>query len=191
MALMNCDQVREELELSFGAGELSDEISRHLTECENCRAYHAELIKLEAGLGDDFDAGFTLAEIEQAVRGVEERIAPVKAKTAVSFGWFRPLVRLAAAAMIVLVAYGSYEFGKSRVDITISESGIMSDSGYGSVTTLLQSDEVTEMDDNMVSVLIDEYSTTSRMGADEALLGDITAEELEYLKENLKVGELL
>jgi hypothetical protein len=91
----------------------------------------------------------------------------------------------------VLVAYGSYEFGKSRVDSAVSESEVISDSGYGSVTALLQSDEVTEMDDDMVSVLINEYSATARIGADEALLGDITAEELEYLTKNLEVGELL
>jgi hypothetical protein len=191
MALMNCDQVREELELSFGTGKLSEEISRHLAECESCRAYQAELIDLASNLGDDLDAGFTITEIEQAVRGVEERIAPVKAKPVISLKWFQPVVRLAAAAMIVLVAYGSYEFGKSRVDSAVSGTEVISDSGYGSVTAFLQSDEVTEMDDDMVSVLINEYSTSARIGADEALLGDITAEELEYLTKNLEVGELL
>ena len=191
MALMNCDQVREELELSFGTGKLSNEVSKHLNECENCRAYHAELIDLASNLGDDLDAGFTITEIEQAVRGVEERIAPVKAQRVISLRWFQPVVRLAAAAMIVLVAYGSYEFGKSRVDNAVSGTEVISDSGYGSVTAFLQSDEVTEMDDDMVSVLINEYSTSARIGADEALLGDITAEELEYLTKNLEVGELL
>jgi len=188
---MNCDQVRAELELSFGTGELSEQISKHLNECESCRAYQAELIKLASNLGDDFDSGFTLAEIEHAVRGVEERIAPVKTKPVISVKWFQPVVRLAAAAMVVLVAYGSYEFGKSRVDNAVSGTEVMSDSGYGGVTALLQSDEVTEMDDDMVSVLINEYSTSARIGADEALLGDITAEELEYLTKNLEVGELL
>ena len=59
------------------------------------------------------------------------------------------------------------------------------------MTAFVQSDDVTEMDDNMVSVLIDEYSAGARIGADEALLGDITADEMQYLMENLKVGELL
>jgi predicted anti-sigma-YlaC factor YlaD len=191
MAMMNCYQAREELDLSFGSEKLSDEITRHLNECEACRAYHEQLMRLVAGLGEDQDVDLSPAEIERAVRAVELRITPVLTAPAVTLGWLRPVTRFAAAAMIVLVAYGAYEFGKTRPDGAVSESGLMYDTGYGTVTAFLQNDDVTEMDDNMVSVLIDEYSASARIGADEALLGDITAEELEYLKKNLEVGELL
>lgn len=191
MALMNCNQIREELELSFGLEKLSDEITRHLDECEACRAYHEQLMRLADGLGEDQDIDLSPADIERAVLGVEQRLGPVKTRPIAALKWLQPVVRFAAAAMIVLVAYGAYEFGKTRPDVAISESGLSTDTGYGSVTAFLQSDDVTEMDDNMVSVLIDEYSAGAHIGADEALLGDITAEELEYLKKNLEVGELL
>lgn len=191
MALMNCDQIREELELSFGSEPLSDEITRHLDECEACRAYHEQLRRLADGLGEDQDIDLSPAEIERAVRGVEQRLGPVRTKPVTALKWLQPVVRFAAAAMIVLVAYGAYEFGRTRPSGAANESGLSADSGYGSVTAFLQSDDVTEMDDNMVSVLINEYSTSAHIGADEALLGDITAEELEYLKKNLEVGELL
>ena len=188
---MNCAQVREELELSFGSEQLSDEVTRHFSECEACRAYYAELIQLAAGLGDDLDAGLSTAEIERAVRGVEARIAPLKTRSVTSLRWFQPVVRLAAAAMVVLVAYGAYEFGKSRTGMVTSDDVIATDTGYGSLTAFLQTEDVSDLDDNMVSVLINEYSASAHMGADEALLGDITVEELEYLTKNLKVGELL
>ena len=191
MALMNCNQIREELELSFGSEKLSDEITRHLNECEACRAYHDQLIQLVAGLGEDQDIDLLPADIERAVRGVEQRLGPVKTRPVIALKWLQPVVRLAAAAMIVLVAYGAYEFGRTRTDSAGNESGLSTNTDYGSVTAFLQTDDVSEMDDNMVSVLIDEYSTSAHIGADEALLGDITAEELEYLKKNLEVGELL
>jgi hypothetical protein len=191
VALMNCDQVREELELSFGSEKLSDEITRHLSECADCRAYHEQLTHLAVGLGEDEDIDLSSAEIERAIGAVEERLTPVITTPVTRLNWWRPVLRFAAAAMIVLVAYGSYEFGKSRVGSEFTESTRSLDTGYGSVTAFLGSDDVTEMDDDMVSVLINEYSAGARMGADEALLGDITTEELEYLKKNIQVGELL
>ena len=191
MALMNCDQAREELDLSFGSKELSVEIAEHLRQCEVCRAYREQLTQLVAGLGEDKDIDLSPADIERAMRAVEQRITPVLTAPVISLNWLRPVVRFAAAAMIVLVAYGAYEFGKTRPDGVANESGLSTDGGYGSVTAFVQSDDVAEMDDNMVSVLIDEYSAGARIGADEALLGDITADELEYLTKNLEVGELL
>jgi len=191
MVMMDCDQIHEELDLGFGSEMPSDEITRHLNECDACRAYHEQLTQLIAGLGEDQDIDLSPGDIERAVRGVEQRITPALTTPVVTLSWLRPVVRFAAAAMIVLVAYGAYEFGRTRPDGAANESGLPTDSGYGSVTAFLQSDDVTEMDDNMVSVLIDEYSAGTHIGADEALLGDITAEELEYLKKNLEVGELL
>ena len=188
---MNCDQAREELELSFGSREPSVEITEHLSKCEVCRSYHEQLTQLVAGLGEDQDIDLSPADIVRAIRGVEQRLTPVLSTPVVSFSWLRPLARFAVAAMIVLVAYGAYELSKTNPDGAVSESDPSVDAGYGSVTAFLQYDDVTEMDDNMVSELIDEYSAGARMGADEALLGDITAEELEYLTKNLEVGELL
>lgn len=188
---MNCNQIREELELSFGAEKLSDEIAAHLSQCEVCRAYQEQLVQLAVGLGDDEDIDLTSAEIERAIGAVEERLTPVITTQVTRLNRWRPVIRFAAAAMIVLVAYGSYEFGKTRQNGAINESELSVGTGYGSVTAFVQSDDVTEMDDNMVSVLIDEYSAGARIGADEALLGDITADEMQYLMENLKVGELL
>ena len=43
---MNCEEVRDELELGFGTGVISDLAAEHLKQCEACRAYQTELEQL-------------------------------------------------------------------------------------------------------------------------------------------------
>jgi predicted anti-sigma-YlaC factor YlaD len=191
MAVMNCEQVREELELSFGGTSLSDEAAEHIARCESCRAYREELAALVGGLGEDDNIDLSPAEIKRTVRAVEERIGPKQQTQLVSLGWFRPVVRLAAAAALILFAWGAYEVGRMQGGGSVAQLGDTTSGNNGAQTSFLQGDLDEELDDGFVSVLIDQYSSDYHFGAGEALIGDISEEEMEYLVENLKVGDLL
>jgi len=188
---MNCEQARQELELSFGGTALSDEAAEHLARCETCRAYRDELAALVGGLGQDDNIDLSPAEIEHAVRAVEERISPKQQTRLVSLGWFRPVVRLAAAAAVVLFAWGAYEVGRMQGGSSVAQFDDTTSGYNGALTSFLQGDVDEEMDDGFVSVLIDQYSSDYQFGAGEALIGDISEEELEYFVENFEVGDLL
>jgi hypothetical protein len=189
---MTCDRIRQELELGFGAGGVSDETAAHLKECPACRAYQAELEQLVPSLGHDDNIALSPAEIERTVRAVERRTAPEPAKNVVSLGWSRPALRAAAAVLVMALAYGTYELGRMHGDsATVEYAEATLDTGYGSVNAFLQSELDAEMNDAMVSALIREYSANASVGASDALLEDISLEELEYLKEHLEVGDLL
>jgi hypothetical protein len=192
MAGMNCDKVREELELSFGSFAVSDETAEHLKDCPACRAYSDELEQLMPSLGHDENIALSPVEIDRMVGAVESRIAPKQPKNITSLHWLRPAIGVAAAALMVTVAYGTYKLGQMQGDTaTVEYAQTTVDTGYGSVNAFLQSELDAEMDDNMVSALIRDYSTNASLGASEAILDDISLEELEYLKKNLEVGDLL
>ncbi|MEW5794908.1 MAG: hypothetical protein AB1772_00980 [Candidatus Zixiibacteriota bacterium] len=188
---MNCDKVREELELDFGTNQSSAEVADHLRTCESCRAYRDELINLAPRLGDDDNIALTFAEIEHAVRMVEGRIAPRRSYRPVFRRWLQPLVRVAAAAAIALFAYGAYELGQmqgmSEDGVSLTSTGVTTDN----LTLLLTGDLGTELDDDMVRVLIDEFSSSAPLGASESLLDDISEEEMKYLEEHFEIGDLL
>lgn len=188
---MNCDRVHEELELSFGARAISAEVAEHLGHCEACRAYHEELLSLMSDLGEDENVGISPAAIEQTIRAVERRIAPARPTSITTSTWVRPLLRFAAAAAVVLFAYGAYQLGLMQSGGSENRSATGAASAAGNLVSMLQSDVDTSMDDNMVSVLIDEYSSGASLGASEALIGDITEDEMKYLEKNFEVGDLL
>lgn len=170
---------------------MSAEVAEHLGHCESCRAYHDELLSLMSDLGEDENVGISPAEIERAVHAVERRIAPARRAPVISSIWVRPLFRFAAAAAVVLFAYGAYRLGLMQSAGVDNQSATSVTSATGNLVSMLQSDVDTTMDDNMVSVLIDEYSSGANLGASEALIGDITEDEMKYLEKNFEVGDLL
>jgi hypothetical protein len=189
MALMNCDKARELLELSFGSNDLPAELIRHLQECQTCAAFQAELNELSTGLGSDDDFVLAPADLERAVNAVGSAIAPQETTVVTSLRWLRPMIRIAAVVLVVAVSFSAYQIGKySGPSAT---SGDVSSSTYGDIVALWEGPLENEMDDDFVSILIEDYSDGNYYNAGEALLGDISEEELEYLLENLEVGELL
>lgn len=188
--MMTCEQAQERLELLFGAHPLPDNLVEHLHGCATCRAFQDDLAELEQRFGTDAD--FVLSENEEnfVVHAVESRTGQSKTVGTTSHAWFRPLLRVAAVVLIAITSYGTYQLGIERGSSESSYSTPEVTPQYGSLASLYMSDEEVEMDDKMITVLIDDYSD-SYFESGEVLLGDITAEELEYLLDNFEVGELL
>jgi len=101
------------------------------------------------------------------------------------------MIRVAAAVLIVAVSFSVYQLGKYSQ--TTEAGGVDPSAGYtyGDVVSLWQGDLEEEMDEGLISILIDDYISDGYFEAGEALLGDISEEEMEYLVENFEVGELL
>ncbi len=188
---MNCNQAHELLELSFGRNDLPTELVRHLSECPNCQAYREHLAQLGDSLGTDDDFAISPAELDRTARAVEQVVIPTPITRVVPRGWLRPMVRVAAAVLIVAVSFSAYQIGRyTQVSDTV-EYDTTADLEYGSVVALWEAELEEEMDEGMISILIDDYSAGSYYEAGEALLGDISEEELEYFTEDFEVGELL
>ncbi len=179
---MNCNQVREQLELFFGSGELPEDIRQHLVSCEACRSHQEELRQLSERLGEDADFEPSESDIERAVAGIESRIEASETPSIIPVSWLRQLSRVAAAVLIVGASYTAYRIGQSQAQPDVAMT-------TGTVVTT--DSDSTEMDDYFVSILIQDFSSGGDFEAGELLLEDLTDEELEYLTEHMTVGDLL
>lgn len=179
---MKCEQIQEQLDLLFGSEQLPEEIQQHLESCEDCRAHHQELLRLSEKLGVDEDFEPSAFDLEQAVAGVGDRIDSQKTPSIVPVSRLRQLSRIAAALLIVGVSYTTYLIGQKQGQEPVARV----------VDTVVASNaDTVEMDDYFVSMLIEDFSSDAYFGAGEILLDDLTEDELEYLTENMTVGDLL
>lgn len=189
--MMNCEQARELVDLHFGLDHIPDELQTHLAECESCRSYHEEMTALAAGLESDTDSPFSVEDFDRATAVVVERIDRQSTVASGPSGWLRPLLRVAAVLMVVGLSYSSYRMGvESNLDADL-DTLQTAESDVDQLTVLLEYDTDEELDEGMIGMLIDDYCTDASYEATTTLLDDISEEELEYLMENLEVGELL
>ena len=191
---MTCNEVREILDLSFGNDRLPAELLAHLQDCPDCAAFHAELIDLEIEMGDDTVSPFTPSELERAALAVDAKIQPNTTVTVLPHRWMQPMMRVAAAVVLVaasLVAYQAGRHGTTTDTATATATTSQQSEEYGALSTLWASDLEANMDENLISQLIDDYAQDSYWGAGDDLVGDITEEEYQYLMEDFEVGELL
>ena len=189
--MITCDEAREMLELSFGLEALPAELLTHMQECESCAALHAELFDLATGLGDDTDTVFSSSELERMALAVDAKIQP---STVVPIGarrWMQPMTRVAAAIVLVAASLITYQMGRNTNVIDNPTASVESGYEYGDLSSLWTADLEQSVDENVISILIDDYARDSHWGAGDDLVGDITDEEYQYLMENFEVGELL
>lgn len=103
-----------------------------------------------------------------------------------SFGLGAAMIALIAISVIAIWSgVGQYNRqingSLSELDLYYYENSLL-DYSYTDADTL---------DEGYVDLLIDNYADDLEGGSTETLLGDITDEELKYLKENLGVGDIL
>ena len=189
--MINCEQAYELIHLHFGSDELPEDLLVHLAECDSCRTYYDEMMSLAGDFGSDVDLPFTAEDIDRAVAGVEDRIDRQPTVVFSPAKWLRPILRVAAVLMVVGLSYSSYQLGlKSNLGDSLDTLQTV-DGEVDRLTALLEYDVDEEMDEGLIGILIDDYCSVISYEATASLLDDISEEELEYLTENLEVGELL
>ncbi len=197
---MNCKDVIELLETGFGVDDLPVGARQHIGQCPDCLALQQELESINHRVNQSSEFDFTDAEIESAVATVESKLdsepavtLPAKPENSevTMFGtWLRPMARIAAVFLFVAATYGAYRIGQLEVRTSfMSDSLVVSDSSPVELDWAESDSE--ELDDAMISALIDDFSNQGYFEAGEAILDDLTDEEMEYFLENFDVGEIL
>jgi len=187
---MNCQNIREQMELLFGFEPLPLEVEEHLASCADCRAYREELAALAGDFGAVTDIEFDEQEVGRAVALVDQAIAERASNGIISVNWLRQLTRVAAAVLIVAASWTAYRFGLSE-GTQLSRVSEPLDGTYLAAAGDTYSDESEYIDDEMVSALLQSYAPGGVLGSDQYLIDDLTDEEMEYLLKNFDVGELL
>ena len=194
---MNREQLIEQLELQFSRGAISDDLRRAAEKNPEAARVLAELDALGKLMSDLPEEAFTDAEIEDACLHVEHRLSDRPQTVIVPLTWLRTLTRVAAAVLVVAVSYGGLRFGSltqmadtnTSTVAAVTEGSSWSDLFYD--TPMTDTLSVADLDENMVDVLIEDYTSKTYFDAPEQLLGDLTDEELKYLEETMTVGEIL
>lgn len=166
------------------------EAARLWTECQSMSA-----VVGDADPGDNFSD----VELAEATARVEGRIEERPQIVALPYSWMKVMTRIAAAVLLVAVSYTSYEVGRLGVDATTDYDGMtasMEEYGWSDLYSVPEDADPSDstmysLDDDMVGVLLEEYTSKVYFRAGEQLLGDLTEQELEYLEENLTVGDIL
>lgn len=181
---MNCATIQQELDLYFGSDSLPDDLRLHIATCPDCKSYWLESLELAGEMNRQGEFKLNESELDNLVASVDRRVATTDILPLVTGHWMRVLTRVAAAVLVVATSYGAYLIGSNGV--LNPDQATMIDT-----TVVAVYEDETEVDPNMVTVMIDEYSESAYFGIDEAILGDLSEAELEYLKENFSVEDLL
>lgn len=189
---MNCRTYRDEMLLHLGQPVLPEELRAHMDSCAECRRAWDTLTGAARHLADD--TLFALDPSAQAdlLGRIEQRIAPTVITDIRPRVWIRY-----AAAVAALFAVGIIGL-LSTLKLTDNGSvptAILNvpDSVVYSVTDAAYDLGLTDEDlaAGDVRVLLDDYVSQSGGQGSDSLLGGISEDEMKYLQENLKVGDLL
>ena len=184
---MNCEQFREEIELAFGEPTLPRDLQVHIDGCAECRRYCAELEAMASRLRRDSAAPFSVGELSATMASIERRVAEIPPTVIIPISRLRWITRIAAAVLVVAASMAAYRIGRhdGLRSTAADQTTVVSD-----LSALLDNEEES-IDEHAVSVLIEDYSSRGFFGTGEGLIDDLSDEEMQYLMENLKVGELL
>ncbi|SYZ74293.1 hypothetical protein TRIP_C60563 [Candidatus Zixiibacteriota bacterium] len=197
---MRCEEFRKEAARQFGGAELGLSARDHLAGCPRCSAYYEELLALERAAQSTEKPLMTASEFAAMQMKLDNEIVSYRSR---ANRFFRFAVRYGvvagAAALLLLLVYfgrlpGNYgisnpDKASTRLSVDSAISEIFASMNTGEET--LDTTEIQPVDDPYVNMVIGNYTESYGIGADEALLGGLSDEEMNYLKNKLKAGDIL
>ena len=189
MALMNCRDCRDELELQIGQTDLPQEIGDHLANCAECRAWWNELHELTTLVADDAQFELSAAEVHSIENGINGRLDAGQSTVVTPLNWLR---RAAVAASVIIVAgigftgYRANWFGVKTgvIDTTVLAQ---SDSQSGGSTFNEPGDGLNDEDYSILTRAIDSTAQFDNANA----LDSLSDEQIDYLESHLDVRGLI
>ncbi len=185
---MNCEQVKDLLLESFGERVQSEEIAEHLRGCPACREFAEELNELMtvAGTNEDF---FPDPEVtESLIAGVETRIDRMEsAKATPVHSIWRSYIP-AVAALLVVVGFSVTAYMLNM--FSSKHSAQVSPDSNASLLVIKDAD-VDSLSSGEVNFILNDYSADHSGTVSGDVYDNVSQEELEYLENNLKAGDIL
>jgi len=184
---MDCYKFREELDLDFPSLDLSGEEKHHVEGCAPCQQYLHMMQTMTAIPGKEEAFSLGALEIERLVASVNYRIDDSLPKEPTPGFRLRQLVPLVAAVVLIV----SVSLVSLYVYDDSSDNAVDGALGEDSFYALLNDPNNAELDERIVEILLDDFTSEHTASAGELLLDDLTEEEFNYLMNNYDVGELL
>jgi len=189
---MDCSRIKEFLDENFLAGgyQLPSAIEEHIGNCPECKAAYNEMLALGETLGPLADISMTRDEAARFELGMSRVLAEIDipGPSYVPENRIFSIARLALAAAAVLVMMAVTYNPELPSDLAILQNGDIwqtSRPETEDMARLFASDDTdllpSPMDDQAANYLTDQIQPAQAEG----ILESVTAEELEWLQENL------
>ena len=200
---MNCRLCRDELLLHVGQQVLPDDLVHHLDVCAQCREVCADLKSISARIArdDDFlpfdvDADEFVADVEKKIARATTDKSPAARHKAPSkrvawVGWQRYLPVAAAVLLVIGISLIGYRDDQTYRAADSVESGATTATDEPVSLLALYEGALDQFDEAMLEVILSDFGEMEYLEASELLLDDLSDEELQYLRENFDVGEIL
>lgn len=182
---MNCEQFRKTLCEKLGDVRLDDEQKAHIERCAGCAGYFEKLQSLEQSLkGVSFEP-LTQAEFV----GVQDRLdTRINRYLNRATGFYRLAVRYGTSltAVVLLVFVSLLSRIELRQEQDISQETVPVEYIY--VSELY--DDI-EVDDRYLGLAVEDYVRDHGLSAGDLYVGELSADEYDYLVSNIDVRGIL
>jgi len=182
---MNCELFIEKISLKLGAMNLDAEERVHLESCAECRACYESLLSLESSLDVYTPEPLSGTEIASFNDGLDEKIGRHLNRAT---GFYRLAVRYGVAVSAVFLLVFISIFSNKEMKENGTDTLLYYFSDY---TGELELYDDTWVDDEYVEEAVGAFVRYNGIGSSELVVGELSAEELQYLENNLDVGGLL
>ncbi|MCX6826389.1 MAG: hypothetical protein NTV06_03845 [candidate division Zixibacteria bacterium] len=177
---MDCQQVKRSLSEKIGALGLNLSEKEHIHICADCRIYYERLMELDKYLKCGTTPIIKETEFATIQKKLDEKIGRYQNRAlyfyhlSVRYG-----ISLTAVILLLIVSL----IGKSGKDIYQSKPA----DHYDTLLTLIDEETI---DEQYIEAVVNGYVQTYGINSGEMLIGDLTPGELEYLKSEIKAGDI-
>jgi hypothetical protein len=183
---MHCRELKNNFNERLGALFLEEHEKSHLQECTDCRQYYESLQRIESASTDAAVASLTPDEFATMQLKLDDKINRYQMRAISFYHWSGRLgAALGAFLLVVIISLWS----GLDTDRQVGEETSVYDTYY-----LVYNDDIEEepdINEQYIDLLLFEYTSDYGFMAGDMLLDDITSDELEYLDEQLKAGDIL
>ena len=182
---MDCEQFRKTLREKLGDVRLDGEQKAHIEHCAGCAGYFEELQSLEQSLKSVSLEPLTQAEFVGVQDELDTRINRYLNRAT---GFYRLAIRygtsLTAAVLLVFVSLLSGIGVRQEQDISQEIIPVE----YINVSELY--DDI-EVDDRYLGLAVEDYVRGHGLSAGDLYVGELSADEYDYLVSNIDMGGML
>jgi len=182
---MKCRELKTRLSFNLDDLQLTPDEKEHIASCAECRRYLQQLQTLQSGLQPFDSAPMTAGELAILNDRLDSAITRYLNRAT---GLYRFAVRYATmmTAVILVVAISFMPAWLPNQSADRDVEYLSTTSGYEAATTAGES-----LDSAYVDIAVYDFLQHHRYNSGELLLGELSAEELEYIDENITLGGIL
>jgi hypothetical protein len=164
---------------------LDSEEKRHLEICPGCREYYDSILFLQKNLQETAFEPLSAREFTSMQDSLNKKINQFQMRTA---SFYKYSLRLGTALMTAVLLFLVSLWSGFDNGIMYSDQAEQVNGYYYTDNGFIDDETI---DDNYLDLILDDYTIEKGFNSGESLLGELTADEFDYLENNFDMGDIL